>query len=645
MKNPSGFQIKESGIARRGFLLLSLQTIAAGVLGYRMRQLQVEQSEQFRLLAEENRINLRLIPPARGLIFDRNGIPIAENRQNYRVNIVREQTKDPLDSLNRLAELINLESDAIGDALEEIKQRSAFVPVNVAEHLTWEDYALVSLNMPALPGIVTEVGLSRFYPQGNNFAHIVGYVGPVSEKDLEGLRDPDPVLQIPRFQIGKNGIERVEEDTLRGAAGASRIEVNAAGRIMRELDRNEGRAGADLQLTLDNNLQDFALQRMAGESASTVIIDVNSGDIVSMASAPSYDPNAFVFGISVPAWNALLNNDHTPLANKSVSGAYPPGSTFKPMVALAALENNIISQEETVYCPGFYTLGNRRFHCWSRGGHGHVNLHQALKFSCDVYFYDVAKRTGVDNITAMANRFGFGTKLHLPLPAIAEGLAPTIEWKKRVYEESWQQGDTLNVGIGQGFVLASPLQLALMAARLATGKVVAPRLIRARDNVPVPVPPAEMIGLRPENLAAVQAGMYAVSNEERGTGYRMRIVDPAMEIAGKTGTSQVRQITAEERASGVTRNADLPWGRRDHGLFVAFAPYDAPKFAVSTIVEHGGGGSTAAAPIARDILLYALYGGLPPLTAYPAEQREEIRLKRLQPPAADIAPTPPNGRA
>jgi penicillin-binding protein 2 len=375
-------------------------------------------------------------------------------------------------------------------------------------------------------------------------------------------------------------------------------------------------------------LQKYALQRMAGESASTVIIDVTNGDIVSMASAPSYDPNAFVFGISVPAWNALLNNDHTPLSNKSVSGAYPPGSTFKPMVALAALENNIVTPEETVYCPGHYTLGNRRFHCWSRGGHGTVNLHQALKYSCDVYFYDVAKRTGVDNITAMAKRFGFGTKLDLPVPAVAEGLAPTTDWKKRTYEESWQQGDTLNVGIGQGFVLATPLQLALMAARLATGTEVQPRLIRSINNIPDVPTPANGLGLRQENLDAVRLGMFAVSNEERGTGFRMRIAEPGFEMAGKTGTSQVRQITAEERARGVTRNADLPWERRDHGLFVCYAPFDNPRYAAATIVEHGGGGSTAAAPIARDILLYALFDGLPPLSAYPPEQREAIRLQR-----------------
>jgi penicillin-binding protein 2 len=639
MRAPLRGTLSERGIGRRAFMLLGLQMGMAGTLAWRMRQLQVEQSAEFRLLAEENRVNLRLLPPARGLVHDRNGVIIAENRQNYRVSIIREETDDPEASLRRLAALIRMDPAVIPRALDDMKAVSAFVPVTLAEHLSWEDYALIALNAPALPGIATDVGLSRYYPKGENFAHVLGYVGPVSEADLEGLVDPDPVLQIPKFQIGKNGIEKIEEDSLRGQAGASRIEVNAAGRVMRELERDEGTPGTDLQLTLDNRLQDFALRRMAGESAATVVIDVESGDIHAMASAPSFDPNAFVFGISVPEWNGLLNDDHKPLSNKSVSGAYPPGSTYKPVVALAALEAGVISPTETVFCPGHYTLGNRRFHCWSRGGHGRVNMHEALKFSCDVYFYEVAKRTGVDTIAAMAAEFGFGTRLDLPIPAIAEGLSPTSEWKKRKYEESWQQGDTLNVGIGQGYVLATPLQLALMAARIASGRKVEPRVVRARAGIPVPVEPAPGLAVSPASLETVRGGLYAVSNEARGTGYRMRIAEPSMQMAGKTGTSQVRQITAEERARGVTRNADLPWERRDHGLFICWAPFDAPRFAAATIVEHGGGGSTAAAPIARDILLYALYGGMPPLTAYPEEQREDIRARLAaipDPPEAEV---------
>lgn len=635
----------ETGIGRRGFMLFGLQMVGAAVLGIRMRQLQVEQADEFRLLAEENRINLRLIPPERGLIFDRKGVPIAINQQNYRVNIVREQADDLEETISRLATLIRLTPEEIERARREMKQRSGFVPVTIAEHLSWDDYSLVSLNAPALPGIVTEVGLSRYYPQGDTFAHIVGYVGPVSENDLEGIRDPDPVLQIPKFQIGKNGIERVVEDTLRGSAGASRIEVNAAGRVMREIGREKGQPGTDLQLTIDNELQRFAQLRMAGESAATVVIDVTNGDVVAMASAPSFDPNNFVFGISTTDWNALLENDHRPLSNKTVSGAYPPGSTYKPVVALAALAAGVMTPSDTVFCPGHYRLGNRLFHCWSRGGHGTVDLHKALKYSCDVYFYEMSKRAGVDRISEMALLLGMGQKLDLPVPAIAEGIAPTQEWKQRVHEESWQQGDTLNVGIGQGFVLATPMQLALMTARIASGKKIMPRLIRAADNVPVPVPEAEDLGLDPEFLAAVRGGMDGVSNEQGGTGYRMRIVEPGMFMAGKTGTSQVRQITMEERARGVTRNADLPWERRDHGLFIAFAPYDSPKYAVATIVEHGGGGSTAAAPIARDILLFALFGGMPPLEAYPTEQREEIRQRLEAIPMTEVVTTTGRDRA
>jgi penicillin-binding protein 2 len=627
-------------MTRRGLVLLGIQAGVIGLLGWRMRDLQVEQADEFRLLAEENRINIRLLPPARGLIYDRNGKILAENRQNYRVTIVREQAGDVGNALRRLARLIPLTVEEQAAVLKEVNRRSAFVPITVTEHLTWEEVARVAANAPSLPGITPEVGLTRHYPDGAPVAHVVGYVGPVSERDLEKLEDPDPVLQIPKFQIGKTGIEQRVEDELRGEAGNSRIEVNAVGRVMREIDRHEGISGKDLHLTIDQGLQKFALERMAGESAAAVAIELATGDIVASASAPSFDPNDFVFGISTTKWNALLNNDHRPLSNKPVSGAYPPGSTFKMVVALAAQEAGVLSPGETIYCPGFYRLGNRRFHCWKSGGHGHVNLNGSLKGSCDVFYYKVAERVGVDKIAEMAVRLGMGTKHDLPLPAVSEGLAPTREWKKRTYDQSWQLGDTLNVGIGQGYMLATPLQLALMAARIATGKQLQPRLIRAVEGIPVPVEEPADLGISPNALDHVRKGMYSVVNDPGGTAGRSKIAIKELAMAGKTGTSQVRIITADERARGVTRNEDLPWGRRDHALFVCYAPYDNPRYAVSVVVEHGGGGSAVAAPIARDILLYALYGELPPLEAYPPGEREKERVRRETVPQA-VAPEAP----
>jgi penicillin-binding protein 2 len=631
-------------ITRRGLVLLGLQAGVVGALGWRMRDLQIVQNERYRLLAEENRINLRLIPPARGMIYDREGRLLAGNRQNYRIVMVREQARDPEMVLARLASIVPLDLPTRERALKEMATRSAFVPVVVAEHLTWEDVVRVSANAPVLPGVIPEVGLSRYYPDGTSTSHVVGYVGPVSESDLAKLEDPDPLLQIPRFQIGKTGIETRLEAELRGEAGTLKIEVSAAGRVMRELGRVEGTAGKDLQLTLDLGLQAYAMQRMGEESAAAAVIDVTNGDILALASAPGFDPNSFVFGISSKDWGALLNDDHRPLSNKTITGTYPPGSTFKICMALAALEAGLVRPGDGVYCGGFTQLGNRRFHCWKRGGHGHVDLRQSLAQSCDCYYYEMGRRLGPDKISAMAHQLGLGVRHELPMPAVSEGNMPDAAWKKVNRGESWTAGDSFNYGIGQGFTLASPLQLAVMTARVASGTAVKPRILRAVAGVPEPVEAALPLAISPQHLKAVRDGMFAVSNG--GTAYRSRIAEPTMLMAGKTGTSQVRIITAAERAAGVTKNEQLPWNRRDHALFVCYAPYDNPKYAVAQIVEHGGGGSAVAAPIARDILLFALYGGLPPLSAYPPEQRDAIEeQQRAYQPQATVPATPARDRA
>ncbi len=611
-------------ITRRALLLGGSQLAFMGVLAARMRFMQVDQADEFRMLADENRINMRLLPPARGLIYDRTGILIAGNEQNYRIVIVREDAGDVDEVLQRITRLVDLDPGDLERARRELKQLSPFMPVTIADRLSWEEVAEVAVNAPALPGVSPEVGLSRFYPLVEDFAHIVGYVGPVSDYDLGRLTDPDPILRIPKFQIGKIGVEGKMEDALRGRAGTRRIEVNAYGRVMRELDRIDGISGENVQLTVDAGLQNFAQARLAGESAAAVVMDVNTGDLLALASAPSFDPNKFVRGISVPDYADLTDNKYRPLANKTVQGTYPPGSTFKMVVALAALEAGVIGPTETAWCPGFKTLGNRRFHCWKRGGHGHVNLNASLQQSCDVYFYEVAERVGIERISAMARKLGMGFQHDLPLSAVAEGNMPTMDWKRAKHGEGWMVGDTFNSGIGQGFVLASPLQLAVMSARLASGLAVSPRLIKTVNGVEVDYPAPEPLDVNAANLRAVQGGMIAVSNSQRGTAYRSRIDAEDMRMAGKTGTSQVRNITAAERARGVTSNSDLPWERRDHALFVAFAPIDAPRIACSVVVEHGGGGSTSAAPIARDIVLRALYGDVPPLEAYPSSERAKV---------------------
>ena len=415
------------------------------------------------------------------------------------------------------------------------------------------------------------------------------------------------------------------ESDLRGKAGTKRIEVNAVGRVMRELGRVEGRAGANLQLTIDSALQNFVQARLGEESASAVVMDIEHGDILAIGSAPTFDPNKFVRGISVADYSALTENEYRPLANKSVQGVYPPGSTIKMVTALAALEAGVITPEETVNCPGHKEVGGRKFHCWRRGGHGKVDLLTSLSESCDVYYYDIAERVGIEKIAQMARKLGLGQRHDIPLSAVASGLSPNKEWKLRNRDAEWVIGDTLNSSIGQGFVLSSPLQLAVMTARLASGRALNPRLAKLADAGEALPPQAPVLDINAEHLRLVRKGMYSVMNSRKGTAYGSRAAADGIRLAGKSGTSQVVAITAAERARGITRNEDRPWNRRDHALFVSYAPYENPTVACSVVVEHGGGGSLVAAPIARDIMLHALYGKLPPLSAYPASQRARIR--------------------
>ena len=401
-------------VTRRGLVLLGAQVAFGGVLAWRMRQLQVVESARYRLLAEENRIKLELLATPRAQLFDRNGEPLAINIENYRVLMIREQAGDAEAMLERLGLLIDIPPHQRERILKEFRQKPAFVPIGVAEHLSWADFAEINANAPALPGIQPEAGLTRLYPHGPETAHVVGYVGRVSQRDIDRIKDKgeelDPVLQLPEFQIGKTGIERALEQDLRGRAGTRQVEVNARGRIIRELDRHEGQLGQDLHLTLDLRMQKYCHERLGDESAAVVLMDPRNGDLLAMASNPTFDPNPFILGISHDDFNALRDNDHRPLHNKWASGMYPPGSTFKMVVALAALEAGVIGPGSTHYCPGHLQLGKRRFHCWRRGGHGWVDLRKSLEQSCDVYYYEVARQVGIEKIGEMARRPGPGRR-------------------------------------------------------------------------------------------------------------------------------------------------------------------------------------------------------------------------------------------
>ncbi|MDX1483914.1 MAG: penicillin-binding protein 2 [Alphaproteobacteria bacterium] len=595
-------------LTRRAVLLAGGKLALLTTLAARMYYLQVIEGDRYRTLAEDNRINLRLLAPPRGVILDRYGVEIASNRQNYQLVVVPERSPDVDQTLARVARVIALDDHDRKRVRQEIRRKRGFVPVTVRDDLDWREVAKIEVNTPDLPGVLIEVGQTRLYPFGAAAAHVVGYVGAVSERELTG----DPLLELPSARIGKNGIEKVFDKRLRGRGGRAEVEVNATGRVIRELSRKEGRPGDRIRLTLDMGLQEFAHERIGEESAAVTVMDVNNGEVLALASAPAFDPNAFNMGVSRDYWRELTGNDRAPLTNKTIAGQYAPGSTFKMMVALAALEAGLVGPDHRVFCRGWTQLGNARFHCWKKHGHGWLDMVGGLQQSCDVYFYDLARRVGVNRIAAMAEKFGLGAPVGLGLPGEKPGLVPTREWKLAVMGEKWQGGETLVAGIGQGFVLATPLQLAVMTARIANGgSLVKPRLIAAPAAVPGPdgpAPPAPPpgLGVSSDALDVVRRGMYAVSNTPRGTAWRARIREEKWRIAGKTGTSQVRRITLGERERGVVKNEKRPWKERDHALFVGYAPAHDPRYAVSVVVEHGGGGSKAAAPIARDVMREAL---------------------------------------
>ena len=588
-------------MTRRLMVLGGIKLGLLSTLVGRLYYLQVVESARFSMLADENRISLRLVAPSRGIITDRLGVPLAVNQQNYRVVLVQERTSDVEGALNQLSQIVPLSDADRRRIMRELQRKRRFVPVTVRENLSWDQVAQIEINTPDLSGISIEVGEIRNYPFGEATAHILGYVGSVSMSEIQG----DPVLSLPGFRIGKAGIEKYWEKDLRGVAGTSQLEVNAVGRVIRELSRDEGQPGHELTLTIDVALQQYAQKRLSDElSACAVVLDVHSGGIYALASNPSFDPNRFSTGINAELWEELLANPTAPLTNKISAAQYSPGSTFKTVVALAALESGVVGPHHSVFCPGWMDLGDHRFHCWKKGGHGTVDMYDALRQSCDTFFYDLARRLGIDRIAEVARRFGLGEPTGIDMPGEHAGLVPSRAWKQATYNSPWQQGESLVAAIGQGYVLATPLQLAVMCARLVNGGyAVKPHIVKQVRQVASEQTQWPLIGVQKQNLDVVVEGMNLVVNNQHGTAYHARIAEPGMEMGGKTGTSQVRRISLAERSSGVVKNEDLPWRERDHALFIAFAPVDAPRYAIAAVVEHGGGGSAVAAPIARDILL------------------------------------------
>ncbi len=581
---------------RRAFVIGGIQGMLLTVLSGRLAWLQIAEGAKYKTLAEQNRVNIKVLAPSRGEIVDRFGVPLALNNRNYRVVLIPEQTKDIEKSLRQLQGVVDLDEKTLKKVIKEAKRSSKFMPVEVRDNLSWENVATIEVNMPDLSGVEIEVGEKRTYPFGHTTAHLIGYVGAVSETELAA----DKSLGMPGFKIGKNAIEKQYDLALRGKAGNAQMEVNVVGREVRELDRVPSEPGQRIILSIDAELQRITQERLDQErSASAVVMDVKSGAIYALASSPSFDPNVFAGGIPADRWEALLSDPGNPLTNKAVAGQYPPGSTFKMVTALAGLEAGVITPGRRVFCPGHYEMGKTRFHCWKKGGHGSVNVVDALEQSCDVFFYKVSTEMGVDKIAAMSNRMGLGDKLGFDLPEERPGLIPSTQWKKSYMNESWHPGETVVASIGQGYILTTPLQLAVMTSRLVNGGIAVKPWIMMDHAHKTAVWPS--MNFQKEHLDLVLEGMRRVVNGDRGTARGSQIKDPLMAMGGKTGTAQVRRITAQQRAAGV-KNEDLPWKHRHHALFVGYAPVHDPIYACAVVVEHGVSGSGAAAPLAKFLM-------------------------------------------
>ncbi len=671
--------------SRRSLMVAAGGLAIWGTLLGRLFQLQVLEREQYEDLAADNAVKFEVDPPRRGRILDRFGKELAAHRTAGRVYFVREEVEDMDAMLEAVGQQIELPQSRRDAIKKKAYQQAAFVPTVIVEELTFEDYSRLSVFAADIKGLRVEMSVTRSYPRGRDFAHVIGYVARASDRDIvrmawdmidtdikhklgfhedffvrasvaeesgyekvEALafyrkvaqlrakyneankgkqkheRSAKPVelarceevldhlnalFRHPEMRVGRSGVEYFAEDWLRGERGRESFEANAAGRIIKELDHKDAKPatpGKDLYLTIDADLQRAAIDRFGDESGAAVVIDIESGDVLAFVSTPAFDPNDFVNGISQADYDLLRQNDRSPLYHKAYDGIYPPGSTIKMITAAAGLETSAISPTRRVYCPGHYRFGNRTWHCWKKEGHGSVDMHDAIKKSCDVYFYEVARLVGIEDLADLYKRLGFGQHWELGMTGGRPGVVPNDAWKRATQGEKWYEGETLNIGIGQGQLSTTPLHLALMTARIASeGRIVTPRIIGRGPQVTADIPDDQP--LDPEIMRRMKRAMYGVTSEAGGTAYRsgdLGLGGPR--LAGKTGTAQVRRISAAERRTGVLKGDQLDRKLRDHALFVAYAPADNPQYACSVVVEHGEGGSKAAAPVARDILAYAI---------------------------------------
>ena len=613
------FQNKSKMIGRRMFILSALKIGVFVSIISRLFYLQISENIKYRSLSDKNRFREWKLVPQRGTIEDFFGEKIADNTQSFQVHMIPEDVPNMENLFFRLSKVIDFNNKKKRKIIKRLKKRKRWEPIIISDNLSWSEFSRLNLFLHEMQGVKPVVALARKYISDGSSSHVVGYVSDTSVKDLENsslLRE----INVPGLKTGKNGLEKSFNELMIGTPGIQRFEVNAYGKRIKELKLVKGIVGKSFRTTIDQEIQKFTSELLKEKSASVCVMDIYTGDIVALVSSPTFNANKFVHGISQKDWDALIQNKKKPLINKPLAGLYPPGSTIKPIVALSALENDVMSTKKHVECKGSIELYGHTYHCWKEKGHGYMNMRSGIKQSCDVYFYEVSRRLGVDRLSVTAKQFGLGKKVLASFHEERSGVVPNTKWKLKNIGSGWVLGETLITGIGQGYFLTSPIQLCLMMAQIANGGYeIKPRIIDDKyalqpiidawreeftyknNNINLSSPNLKKLFRNQENIKFVLDALYGATNEPMGTSYRSRLTKPEYIYAGKTGTSQIRTISEEERELKL-KNKDMPYEKRDHALFIAFAPYKNPRYAISVVVEHGGSGSSGAAPIAKKVI-------------------------------------------
>ena len=601
MINQSDNVVKLNSINRRMFILAAAKVVILGGIISRLFFLQIKENKKYLTLSDKNRIREWKLPPVRGDFKDYFGNTIAGNFEAYQLHIIPEQVENFRYTINRIKKILDLSDKQFQKIIKKQKEIKSWETLIVADNLSWKNFSKINNHLYDLNGVKPIISISRNYPYKENYTHILGYVSQANEKDIsssEIIKDKF----VQGLKVGKIGLEKSFENSLIGDNSIERYEVNAYGRRINQLAFKSGDQGKTIKLTIDTEIQKLANQLLVGKAGSICVMDIFTGHVIAMHSSPSFDPNSFVFGISQDEWQLIRNNPMKPLVNKTLSGNYSPGSTIKPIVALSALENGIINTNFTVKCTGKTEMYGQTYHCWKKKGHGFVSLRNAMKQSCDSYFYEIARRLGVDKLSETAKKFGLGKEVFGDLFNIEKkGLIPNTQWKKDTLGKGWLLGETIITGIGQGYIQTTPIQLCLMTAQIANGgHKIYPQIVVNNDIKNQPNDKYKKLYKSYKNIKIIQDAMFGSTNEVMGTSYRSRINDPKYQFAGKTGTAQVKKITEKDRLLDL-KTFEIPYEERDHALYIAFGPYKNPRYALSILVEHGGNGSTTAAPMAKEL--------------------------------------------